>query len=151
MSDAGTFFALILAIAGGSTLLTSDLHVVSEPTAPRSFMVDTTLVPELGQDGRLYLEGDINGHAVRFMLDTAANRTLISEADARMLGVRITGRTEVRTVGGLVQAYEGRATSVRIGSTVLPGEANILIVRDLPHSLLGMDLIKALGSTSIAL
>lgn len=162
MSDASTFFGLILAVAGGTTLLAADIEpaagkVGSEATSAQPTLPDPStgaggvLSPTRGADGRLYLAGTLNGKPITFMLDTAANRTFISQADARSFGVRVTGTTRVNTVGGVAPAFEGRVQSFQVGSTELSGGADILIVPDLPHALLGMDVIRALDSSSIAL
>ena len=156
----------LLAVAASATLLSADfagdtvhpaaptpvVRVVAKPVTfaavqPASAPV---LHPSVGPDGRLYVEGIVNGTPIRFMLDTAASRSVIGTEDARRLGVVATRTTRVATVGGIVDAHRGRAQSVELGGRRL-ADAEMLIVPDLPHPLLGMDMIRQLEIATIRL
>ena len=156
----------LLAVAASATLLSADfsddtVHPMAAaatvralpkpvqaqaPTAARH----PVLHPSVGSDGRLYVDGLVNGAPVRFMLDTAASRSVIGTDDARRLGIVSTRTSRVVTVGGIVDAHRGQAHSIELGGKRLSA-AEMLIVPDLPHPLLGMDLIRQMEIAAIRL
>lgn len=91
-----------------------------------------------------------------FLLDTGANKTSISEADAKLLKLfakgQETGKTNVKNAAG----GAGRET-VRVVLTALEGSKDMATVEltanvrqgDLGHGLLGIDFVMALGWENI--
>jgi aspartyl protease family protein len=82
--------------------------------------------------GHFYSSGNINGKAVRFLVDTGATNVAIGQDDADRIGLDYKNgqRGYVRTANGVVTAYRTNLTSVRVGdvmvynvdATVLPGQ-----------------------------
>ena len=157
MSDTSVIATALLTIAGWSAILTTDFDRLPamagapEPTSTKTTAParrSGTLQPEIGFDGRLYLDAVVNDTPVRFLLDTAATHSVISRDDANRLGVSIGAETRLNTVGGVIVAHRGLARTMTIGATSVAASA-ILVVPDLTHPLLGMDTIRALESDRI--
>jgi aspartyl protease family protein len=68
-------------------------------------------------DGHFWVTGDLNGHAVRFLIDSGATTTSISTGTARRAGVVASPGLPamVRTANGTVMVDRGRAERLRIG------------------------------------
>lgn len=73
------------------------------------------VVLEAGSDGHYRAPGTINGHDVRFLVDTGASLVAIPEARARGMNIRRGPRIEVETAAGRARAYLTRLESVVIG------------------------------------
>jgi aspartyl protease family protein len=99
-------------------------------------------------DGHYVADGEINGQAVVFLLDTGASRVALSAALAGQLGLAHGAAVSVQTANGTSKAYQTRLDSVRLGA---------IEVRDVPalitdgldsHTvLLGMSFLKQLEFT----
>lgn len=101
-------------------------------------------------DGLFYLDGLVAGRSVHFLVDTGANLTLLSPADAERAGVRAAGKKlPLETANGpghiggsiinrLELAGHG-LENLRVG---IGGDA-------LPVSLLGQDALSRLGTITI--
>jgi len=92
----------------------------------------------------------INDTNVRVIVDTAASNTVLREKDARAVNIKVTGRTQLLTAGGSVSAKEGRAETFNVAGTNFE-DHKILIAKNLPVSLLGMDILKTMDGFSIEL
>lgn len=157
MSDASVIATALLTVAGWSAILTTDfdrppaLVDVREGVSANAEVPAKrpgTLRPELGSDGRLYLDAVVNDTQVRFLLDTAATHSVISRYDATRLGISIGAETRLNTVGGVIVAQRGLARTMSVGDSSV-GASTILVVPDLAQPLLGMDTIRALESERI--
>jgi len=79
--------------------------------------------------GHFFSSGNINGKAVRFLVDTGATNVGISQDDADRIGLDYKNgqRGYVRTANGVVTAYRTNLTSVRVGDVVVYNvEANVI-------------------------
>jgi aspartyl protease family protein len=112
------------------------------------------MVAKVGEDGRLavilqsdrsghYLaEGEVNGRAVHFLVDTGATDVAVSERLARGLGLKFGPRITVMTAAGPASAWRARLDRVSIGglerenvrATITPGLGS--------QALLGMSFLK---------
>jgi aspartyl protease family protein len=112
-----------------------------------SFIEDESpvVVLERNRYGHYNATGQINGHAVEFMLDTGATTVSVPAAVARRLRLQRGLAVSVSTANGTVTAYLTRLQSVRLGgielrdvkATINPGiEGN--------EVLLGMSFLKHL-------
>jgi aspartyl protease family protein len=71
----------------------------------------------IGEDGHFWAWGKVNGHDVRFMVDSGASVTTVSRATAQAAGMVIgTERTMVNTANGQAWMIKGRADSLEIGA-----------------------------------
>lgn len=92
-----------------------------------------------GADGHFMADGQINGAAIRFIVDTGATSVAIpaSEANRLRIDYRKGQRVTTQTAGGPTQAYVVRLDSIRIGSIELQNVEAIVIEQGLNISLLG--------------
>jgi aspartyl protease family protein len=95
----------------------------------------------VNKEGHFFGEGKINGHPVRFLLDTGATVVTMSSAEARRLGIDYPkgSEGESSTAGGTVRAWSVVLDSVRLGGITLNQVEGVVIDGDsLPFVLLGM-------------
>jgi aspartyl protease family protein len=68
------------------------------------------------RDGHFWVDGEVNGEPVRFLVDSGATVTTITRATADRVGVAASGFvTMVDTANGTVMVDRGRAGRVRVG------------------------------------
>jgi aspartyl protease family protein len=68
-------------------------------------------------DGHFWVNGELNGHKVRFLVDSGATVTSISARTAARADVETGGfPVMVNTANGIVRARRGRADRLRIGA-----------------------------------
>ena len=79
--------------------------------------VGETLEIKQALDGHFWVDGTVNGQAVRFLVDSGATTTSISVDTARRAGIEPRGGLPaiVRTANGTVTVERGRAERLRIG------------------------------------
>jgi aspartyl protease family protein len=92
-----------------------------------------------GAGGHFYAEGQINGGAIRFVVDTGATTVAIPASDARRLGIDYQKgrRVATQTASGVAPAFLVTLTTVRIGDIELQGVEAIVIEQGLSTPLLG--------------
>jgi aspartyl protease family protein len=71
------------------------------------------------QTGHFLAEGEINGHAVEFLVDTGATDVAISEKTARLMGLEFGPQFVVMTAAGPAVAWRTRLDRVSLGSLAL--------------------------------
>ena len=85
-----------------------------------------TVVVEAGEtlrvkqsiDGHFWVDGELNGETIRFLIDSGATTTSISAAAARRAGIEPSKGFPalVRTANGVVPVQRGRASRLEVGS-----------------------------------
>lgn len=92
-----------------------------------------------GAGGHFTADGQINGGAIRFLVDTGATAVAIPASEAIRLRIdyRKGRRGTTQTAGGPTEAYIVTLDSVRVGSIELHNVEAIVIERGLTVSLLG--------------
>lgn len=94
--------------------------------------------------GHFLAQGQINGLAVDFVVDTGATLVSLSAADARRLGLDYLGGTpaSIRTANGTARAWRIRLDAVRVGEITINGvDAVVMDNQDMPP-LLGMSFLN---------
>lgn len=93
----------------------------------------------VGAGGHFMADGQINGGAIRFMIDTGATAVAIPASDANRLRIDYTkGRLgTAQTAGGPTAAYLVTVDSVRIGGIELQNVEIVVIEQGLTLALLG--------------
>ena len=93
---------LLVAVRGGE----------AEETAPGETRV------RMAPDGHYWVEADVNGEKVRFLIDSGATMTSISQDTANRAGIQAGDGfpVMVQTANGVVQAERGEADSLRVGN-----------------------------------
>jgi aspartyl protease family protein len=68
-------------------------------------------------DGHFWVEADVNGRPVRFLVDSGATMTTVDRATAEAAGVRIAAHADqvVRTGNGLIRVSRGHADILSVG------------------------------------
>lgn len=74
------------------------------------------VVLEQGEGDHYWVDGEINGAKVGFLLDTGATAVAIPSGLARQLGLKRLAEVSVNTANGVAQGYLTRLDSVRIGT-----------------------------------
>src|SRR5215210_2916162 len=71
-------------------------------------------------DGHFWVEGQLNGRPVRFLVDSGATMTTIDRQTASQAGVQISPRRDqmVRTGNGIIRVSSGRAAELQVGGIV---------------------------------
>ena len=73
------------------------------------------VVLEQDRGGHYQAEGEINGQAVTFLVDTGATDVALPESVARALGLEFGPRVQVMTAAGPVTAWMTRLDEVNVG------------------------------------
>jgi aspartyl protease family protein len=104
-------------------------------------------------DGHFHLEAFIDGVPVRFMVDTGASDVMLTERDARRVGLdlaRLSFTRTYQTANGLVQGAPVTLGELRIGSIVLRSVRGSVSRNDAGSSLLGMSALGQLSGYSVS-
>jgi len=94
--------------------------------------------------GHFVSDGQVNGGAVRFVLDTGATMVALPAADALRLGIdyRKGRRAQTKTANGVVQVYLVNLERVKVGAIELSSVEGIVIEQGLDIALLGMSFLS---------
>ena len=75
-----------------------------------------TLRIRRAEDGHFWVDGELNGEAVRFLVDSGATVTTLSRATATRVGIEAQGdQVMVSTANGMVMVDRGRAATLKLG------------------------------------
>jgi len=92
-----------------------------------------------GAGGHFMAEGQVNGAAIRFMVDTGASAIAIPAGDAQRLGIdyRKGRRGTAKTASGTTDVYLVRLNNIRIGVIELHNVEAVVVEQGLDIGLLG--------------
>ena len=102
-------------------------------------------------DGHYWADADIDGRAVRVMVDTGASVVALTRADAARLGLSLTDAdfsSTVVTASGPVRAAPVELRAVAVAGARVDAVEALVVEDGLPHSLLGMSYLGRLSSFS---
>lgn len=105
---------------------------------------DTVRIP-ISDDGHFYVDGKLNGRGVRFMVDSGATVTTVSQGVAQSAGLAGIRKAVVSTANGDAIVIQGSADRLEVGSierTDFPVDIN---AQD-DVNLLGMNFLRSLSS-----
>jgi aspartyl protease family protein len=97
-------------------------------------------------DGHFWVDAQLNGEAVKFLVDSGATMTTIGRRTAQRAGVEINPNQDqtVRTGNGIIKVSRGRARSLEIGAIERRDLAlHVADTEDL--NVLGMNFLSSLG------
>ena len=98
--------------------------------------------------GMYFVHGSINGHSVKFLVDTGATTIAMSALDAKRLGIpyRIIGKpSRASTASGIAETYEIQLKTVKVGRLVQRNVDAVVINGNHPREvLLGMTFLDRL-------
>ncbi|MFN3570942.1 MAG: TIGR02281 family clan AA aspartic protease [Polaromonas sp.] len=97
------------------------------------------IVLTAGSGGHFMTQGQINGKAAQFMVDTGATAVSMTVTDAERLGVDYKSgqRVQLSTANGVVQGWRTSLASVRVGDVEVFNVDAVVASRDMPFMLLG--------------
>ena len=101
-------------------------------------------------DGHFWVDGEVNGQKVKFLVDSGATMTTIDRAIAQAVGVEVSDSRDqiVRTGNGMIRVATGRAQSVQI-ATIARTDVGLHIADDDDLNVLGMNFLSTLSSWSV--
>jgi aspartyl protease family protein len=101
-------------------------------------------------DGHFYLDAQVNGARIRFLVDTGASIVALTPADAQRAGIALpTARATAIGAGGAVEVMPVTIDRIAIGpleARAVPGA----VARELPVSLLGQSFLSRVGTVEIS-
>lgn len=133
---------IFLGVMAGYGLWT-DIRRTALPV--QSTMADGRLEIPRASDGHYHLTLDIGGTAVRFLVDTGATNVVLSQDDARRLGIdpaTLAYLGQARTANGVVRTARVALSDVRLGDFRDDRVAAYVTDGDMERSLLGMDYLR---------
>ncbi len=110
---------------------------ISSTFAPPPARATVPIAPDAA--GMYFVDGSINGFAVRFLVDTGATTVAMNRHQARRLGLayRLDGvEGTTSTASGIAKAYSLRLERVRVGDIELRDVAAVVIDGDHPTEVL---------------
>jgi aspartyl protease family protein len=132
-------WALIFVGVAAAYGLWSDLR---SDVQRQAMMVGDQMEVPRSPDGHFYLSLDISGQSVEFMIDTGATNVVLSQTDARRLGIDPASLVyigEARTANGTVRTSRVKLTDVTLGPWSDPVVSAWVSDGQMDRSLLGMD------------
>ena len=99
-------------------------------------------------DGHYWAEAEVNGEAVRMLVDTGATVVALTRDDALRLGFRLTEKDftrEVMTANGPGRAAPVELSHVAVAGARIEKVEALVVERGLPASLLGMSFLGRLS------
>ncbi|MGA0599685.1 TIGR02281 family clan AA aspartic protease [Caulobacter sp. KR2-114] len=99
-------------------------------------------------DGHYWAEGEVDGHTVKFLVDTGASAVALTAEDARRLGIDTQGLNynyTVTTANGQARAAQVKLASVAVGQARIDNVDAFVLDRGLETSLLGMSYLGRLS------
>ena len=99
----------------------------------------------MSEDGHFWVTGNINGTTARFLVDSGASTTTISQAVAREAGVEPSGSGVISTANGTARVGRGSAGRLEIGS-IERTDFTVLINSNDNTNVLGMNFLSSLQS-----
>lgn len=103
-----------------------------------------TRIP-MAVDGHFWVDARINGHPVRFLVDSGATMTTLDRAAAVAAGVTISPTADqyVRTGNGIIKVARGRARNLQVGN-IEREDIGIQIAERDNLNVLGMNFLSSL-------
>ncbi len=151
-AQAGVWFVIFV----GGYLAFDNWDIIERATNPRQAILttDTGTIVDVPRrrDGHYYMELEVNGTPLQFVVDTGATHMVLSQADAMAVGIApedlvFTGRA--RTANGMVRTADVRLATVGLGEISDRDVRAIVNEGQLDTSLLGMSYLQKFGKIEI--
>jgi aspartyl protease family protein len=126
-------------IGGQRRVLSAGASQVRLGGSDRGSNHGTEIVLSAGSGGHFTTDGQINGKAVNFLVDTGATAVAIGQADADRLGINYKSapRGFAGTANGRIPVSLVTLSSVRVGDVEVANVEAVVMPAALPHVLLG--------------
>jgi len=103
----------------------------------------------MAQDGHFWVNAELNGQEVRFLVDSGATTITISRETAERAGIQSSGRAVmVETANGNVLVDRGRAETLKLGP-IERRDIGVAIARGDSINVIGMNLLSTLSRWSV--
>jgi aspartyl protease family protein len=101
-------------------------------------------------DGHFWVTGKLNGHDVKFLVDSGATTTTVDRETARAAGVEPSARRDqyVRTGNGIIRVSSGRAEELTVGG-ITRHDVGLEIADNDDLNVLGMNFLSSLSRWSV--
>lgn len=123
-----------------------------QETAGQGYAAYGEMVVERGPDGHYWLDAEVNGETIRFLVDTGASHVILTQDDAQAVGLHLTAAdyTAVyQTANGEARAAPVLLNRVEVGDIALTDVVAAVNGAPLPQSLLGMSFLQRLSGFEI--
>lgn len=121
---------------------------VEAPARPQVPFVNAAII-DREPDGHYWTRADVDGTAVKFMIDTGASTVALTFRDAQRIGLKpeeLDFKWEIRTAGGIVHGAAVTLERIRIGQVEVENVEGMVLRDSLDQSLLGMTFLGELYS-----
>lgn len=143
--------AWISIFAGGFVLFTfrDDLGYVAQRLKSEATGVPVVQGQEIripmALDGHFWVEGEINGQRIKFLVDSGATMTTIGRETAARVGMQVSPQRNqiVRTGNGFIRVATGRADLLRVG-TIERQQLGVHVTDGEDLNVLGMNFLSSL-------
>ena len=97
-------------------------------------------------DGHFWVRASLNGHDVKFLVDSGATTTTIDRDTAEAAGVQVSTRRDqyVRTGNGIIRVASGRANDLTVG-TITRHDVLVEVADNDDLNVLGMNYLSSLS------
>jgi aspartyl protease family protein len=103
----------------------------------------------MAEDGHFWVDAELNGRPVRFLIDSGATVTTIGPGTAERAGVQASGgRTLVDTANGIAQVDRGSADLLKVGP-IERRNFSLFIAREDATNVIGMNFLSTLSRWSV--
>jgi aspartyl protease family protein len=141
-----------LAIAGTiAAVVTLGFLWPASRHSPQGLHDATDVVIERNSDGHFYVDAEVNGHPVHFMIDTGASETALTEEDARSVGIAVDpDRFEVigDSTSGIVRGQYVQLKSIEFNG-IEQQDPQVVVVQGASVSLLGQPFLEKIDEIII--
>ena len=100
------------------------------------------------EDGHFWVKTEVNGHSIKFMVDSGATTISMSAADAQAAGIKSGGGfpVAINTANGVVMAERARIDHLTVGPIERRDIAAVVAPEFGETSVLGMNFLSSLSS-----
>ena len=97
-------------------------------------------------DGHFWVQAEVNGTPVKFLIDSGATMTTIDRSTASRAGIKVSSRQDqfVRTGNGIIRVSSGRAEEIEIGGITRRG-VGVQVAENDDLNVLGMNFLSSLS------
>lgn len=144
----GLIFIAVIAAYG----LWGDVRNTVTPRQTTSAETGQIILPR-GAGGHYFLEAEVNGTPIRFVVDTGATHVVLSREDAALIGMdpdALTYFGTAQTANGIVRTAPVRIDTITIGGMTDRAVRAVVNEGELFESLLGMSYLERFSNIQIA-
>lgn len=142
-------------IFGGAIVAYGLWDDISRTVLPQQsvFADENRIVVPRSPNGHYYIEAEVNGAPVRFVLDTGATSLVLTQKDAAAAGLLDSDLTyfgRAMTANGEVRTAPVRLDSMKLGHVTDTNVVAVVNEGEMSNSLLGMTYLQKWGTIQIA-